>query len=137
MSTVKLETELPVDPEKVWELIGGFNALPDWHPAVERSELEDGGSIRRLHLAGGGEIVERLEALDDTGHAYRYSILSSPLPVMNYTATIKVTPKTDGSGSVVEWAGEFEPQGSEAEALDTIQGIYQAGFDNLRKLFVG
>jgi len=137
MTKVKMETELPVEPDDVWETIGRFNALQDWHPAVEESELEEGGRVRRLKLAGGGEIVERLEQLDEEGHAYRYSILSSPLPVGRYTATIRVRPAADGKGSVVEWSSDFEPQGSEQEALETIQGIYRAGFDNLRKLFGG
>ncbi len=137
MTKVKMELELPAEPDDVWETVGRFNALHDWHPAVEESKLEEGGKIRRLKLAGGAEIVERLEQLDEEGHAYRYSILSGPLPVGRYTATIRVRPAADGKGSVVEWSSDFEPQGPEQEALETIRGIYQAGFDNLRKLFGG
>lgn len=135
MSSVDLKTELPISPEKVWETIGGFNALSDWHPAIEKSELEGGGSIRRLSLVGGGTIVEKLEKLDDDGHSYRYSIVDGPVPVANYSSEIKVTKNAEG-GCTVHWSSDFTPKGvDENEAVKAVQGIYQAGFDNLRKMF--
>jgi uncharacterized protein YndB with AHSA1/START domain len=137
MAKVDMKTEISVSPDKVWELIGGFNALPDWHPAVEKSELEEEGTMRRLSLAGGGTIIEKLEKRDEKERVYTYSIINSPLPVANYTATIRVM--DDGSGnSTVEWASEFNADGApENDAIDVIQGIYQAGFDNLKKMFGG
>jgi hypothetical protein len=135
MAKVKLESEIGVAPDDLWRMIGQFNALPDWHPAIESSDLEDGGRIRRLRLFGGGEIVERLEMVDDDDRLYRYSIISGPLPVANYTATMRV--RDDGKGnSRVEWSSEFEPSGtSESDAIQAIQEVYQAGFDNLKKIF--
>ena len=132
-----MNTNLNVSPEKLWEMIGGFNALPDWHPAVEKSELEEEGSVRRLSLAGGGTIIEKLEKIDDNERLYSYTIVDSPLPVDNYTSTIRV--KDDGSGnSTVEWSSEFSPKDvPENDAVEVIQGIYQAGFDNLKKIFGG
>lgn len=137
MAKVTMNTRLTVSPDKVWELIGGFNALPDWHPAVEKSELEEEGSMRKLSLAGGGTIIEKLERVDENERTYTYSIVDSPLPVANYNATIRV--KDDGSGNTtVEWIGEFNPEGAtENEAVEVIQGIYQAGLDNLKKMFSG
>jgi uncharacterized protein YndB with AHSA1/START domain len=137
MSKVDMSTDLSVSADKVWELIGGFNALPDWHPAVEKSELEEGGTVRRLSLAGGGEIVEKLEKVDDNEHVYTYSIVSAPLPVTNYVSTIRVKDEGEGKCSV-EWSSEFQtPGASENEAVQAIQGIYQAGFDQLQKIFGG
>jgi uncharacterized protein YndB with AHSA1/START domain len=135
MAKVDMKTGLNVAPEEVWKLIGGFNALPDWHPAIEKSELEEEGSMRRLSLAGGGTIVEKLVKLDDKERVYSYSIIDSPLPVTNYEATIRV--KDDGEGNTtLEWSSEFEAEGAaENEAMDVIAGIYQAGFDNLKKMF--
>ena len=43
MTKVSMSTDLNVSADKVWKLIGGFNVLPDWHPAVEKSELEEEG----------------------------------------------------------------------------------------------
>lgn len=136
MAKVNMQTELKVPADEVWEMIGGYNALPDWHPAVVSSELESDGKIRRLKLLGGGEIVERLERIDEKERLYRYSIIHSPFPVVNYTATIRVRDKDDGAGSVVEWSSEFDPENApETDAVKTIQDVYQQGFDNLRKMF--
>ena len=37
MAKVSMSIPLPVSIEQAWQLIGGFNALPDWHPAVHKS----------------------------------------------------------------------------------------------------
>lgn len=134
MASVKMSSHFSATPNKVWDLIGGFNALADWHPAVEKSELEEGGTIRRLHLMGGGEIVEKLQRSDDDDHVYSYSILEGPLPVKGYVAEIRVRP--EGDGCEVEWSSSFEPAGaSEPDAVQAIHDVYQAGFDNLKKIF--
>ena len=136
MAKVSMSTPLGVTADQVWQLIGGFNALPDWHPAVHRSELEQAGQVRRLSLLGGGEIVERLESIDENERVYTYTIESGPLPVSGYTSTIRV--RDDDGKATVEWSSEFTPKGaSESDAVAAIQGVYQAGLDNLRKLFGG
>lgn len=137
MSKVVSKQELNVPAEKVWELIGNFNALASWHPAVESSELSDGGSIRTLTLVGGGEIIERLEKLEDGEYEYSYSIVDSPLPVSEYSAILKIV-KNDDKSCTVEWGGQFNPSGASAdEAEAAIRGIYEAGFENLKKIFGG
>ena len=135
MAKVNMTIDLDVAADDLWNLIGGFNALPDWHPAVETSELEEEGSMRKLSLAGGGTIIEKLVKKSDTERLYSYTIEDSPLPVANYTSTIRVM--DDGKGkSQVEWSSEFTPKNvSDDDAVQVIQGIYQAGFDNLKKMF--
>ena len=136
MTKVSMNSVFAISPDEIWKLIGKFNALPDWHPAVQSSKLEDNGRLRRLSLLGGGEIVERLETIDEKDRLYRYSIISGPLPVANYTATLRV--RDDGKGqSLVEWSSEFEPaSGSpEPDAIRAVQTIYQTGFDSLKKMF--
>lgn len=137
MANVKLDTRLPVAADALWRVIGGFNALPQWHPAVASSEAtgESAGAKRTLSLAGGGSIVEELEGADSADRSYRYSILSGPLPVADYHSELKVVDNGDGT-STVEWSSRFEPKNaSEQDAVKAIQGVYQAGLDNLRKLY--
>jgi uncharacterized protein YndB with AHSA1/START domain len=136
MSKVSMKTSIDAPVARVWQTVGGFNAIPDWHPAVEASALEGGGKRRRLKLAGGGELVEEQLARDDGKRSYSYSILSGPLPVANYRATITVREEKDGSATV-EWASDFEPVGSETDAVETIQQVYRTGLENLRKMFGG
>lgn len=135
MSKVSMSAEISVPAQDLWRLIGGFNALPDWHPAVEKSELEGGGTVRRLTLAGGGQIVEKLLSADDKERVYSYEIVEGPLPVAGYRATIRVRENEDGSASVVEWEGEFQPTTNENEAVKVVREIYQTGLDNLRRIF--
>lgn len=137
MAKVSLQSPFGMSADDLWKMIGQFNALPEWHPAVSSSKLEDGGRIRRLSLLGGGEIVERLEQIEEGDRLYRYSIVSGPLPVANYTATLRVKDGEDGK-ALVEWSSEFDPAGAtEADATSAIQDMYQMGFDNLRKMFGG
>ena len=136
MAKVSMSTDLNVSADQVWKLIGGFNALPDWHPSVVTSELTQEGQTRTLSLAGGGTIIEKLEKVDDDARTYTYSIVDSPLPVKNYTATITVT--GEGDNSTIEWSSDFEAAGASAEdSMKAIQDVYQAGFDNVKKMFGG
>ena len=135
MSKFTMSTELPASASSVWKLIGGFNALPDWHPAIMKSELSEDGSKRTLHLVGGGSIVEQLESADDE-NTYSYSIVESPLPVRNYRGAIAVRPNDDGTSCRVEWSSDFQARDvSDNEAVRIIQGIYQVGLDNLNRIF--
>jgi len=61
--------------------------------------------------------------------------VNSPLPLSNYTSTITV--RDTDEGTVVDWSSEFDPIGGENDAMNAVQGIYQAGFDNLKKMFGG
>jgi len=132
-----MNTQLPVPADEVWKIVGGFNALPDWHPGVQKSELEDGGRQRTLRLAGGAIMVETLVKHDDGSRTYTYEMKDSPLPVANYVATIRVSPSGE-QGCTIEWSSSFEAAGApEHEVVKLVQDIYQAGFDNLKKMFGG
>ena len=51
MSNVSMEINLPVSADELWEAIGNFGKLSEWHPAIETSELEAGGKqIGRAHV---------------------------------------------------------------------------------------
>lgn len=134
---VNSTTHLDVPAEQVWQMIGQFKSFADWHPAVEKSELEQGGSVRRLSLIGGGTIVERLERIDDESFKYRYSIIDSPLPVANYVAELRVVKDDSGKGCSVEWSSEFAPAAgaSVTDAEKAIRDVYDAGLNNLQTLF--
>ena len=46
--------------------------------------------------------------------------------------------ETEGGGCTVEWESDFQASGApDNDAVQVIQGIYQAGFDNLKKMFGG
>ena len=90
MPTASATIDIPASADQVWQLIGGFNTLPDWLPFIPNSELSDGGRVRTLQTADGGVVVERLQAFDNEARTYSYSIEQAPFPATDYLAKIKV-----------------------------------------------
>lgn len=129
---------LPVSPDRVWQLIGGFDSLPDWLPYIPRSELSEGGRVRRLLNPDGNAIVERLEAFDNDARSYTYSILEAPFPVTGYRSTLRVVSVDGGQASRVEWSGQFTPAGvSDEDASRLFTGIYRDGLQALQATLAG
>lgn len=144
---VKVYTSSVIDApaERVWAAVRAYNDLPDWHPAIAESRIEGNepadkvGCIRNFTLKDGGRFREQLLALSDYDLSFTYSIVESPLGVENYTATMKVTPITDGNRCFAEWSAEFDcPAGRERELAELVgQGVFQGGFDALKRRFAG
>jgi hypothetical protein len=90
--------------------------------------------VRTIGL-GGGKVVERLDRHDSNAMQFAYSIINDdcPLPVADYSATVKITETGAGSCNV-NWSGSFEPKGaSEADAAKVVEGIYRGGIAGARK----
>lgn len=141
VETVKIDAPAAA----VWAKIKNFDALKDWHPAVESSPADKGnteGSERKVTLKGGGLLLETLERYDDAAMRYSYRLKDgSALPVSNYTSTITVT--GEGNTSTVEWRGAFyrgfpnndpPPDKNDAAAVKAITDVYQSGLASLKKL---
>jgi Polyketide cyclase / dehydrase and lipid transport len=146
MARAHASTVINAPIEKVWAHIRDFNALDDWHPGVESSVIEDGGPsdrvgcVRKMVLAGGGEIREQLLEMSDLGCHYSYSILESPLPVANYRATLRLRRISDGNRTYGEWSASFDadPPEKQAEAEAMIStNVFQGGFDAVKQHFGG
>ncbi|MFQ3557756.1 SRPBCC family protein [Streptomyces gramineus] len=130
-----LDVRRPAD--QVWQLIGGFDALPDWLPYITRSLPGEGGRLRTLTNAEGEVIVERLEAFDASARSYTYSIERAPFPVTGYRSTLQVVDLGDG-GCRVEWSGTFTADGvTDAEATALFDGIYRDGLAALEETLAG
>lgn len=133
-ASVSQKIEIAAAPDKVWAAVGDFCDIGSWLTIVVKCEMTEteGKKIRTLTTGDGGILVESLERWDDAGMSYTYRIHSSPLPMENYIATIKVSGA--GDTSTVEWSSTFDPKGvPEADIAKIITGIYQTGFDGLKK----
>lgn len=136
MATASVFIDIPASPDQVWQLIGGFNSLPDWLAFIPKSELSEGGRVRSLHTQDGQLIIERLEAFDNAARTYSYSITQAPFPVTDYLSTLSV--EAHGEGSRVHWSGQFTPNGvSDEQAQALFSGIYTDGLAALRANFLG
>ena len=131
MATASAFIDVPASAEQVWQLIGGFNSLPDWLPFIVKSELSEGGRVRSLETADGAVVVERLEGFDNAAKTYSYSIEQAPFPATDYLATLRV--EAQGQGTRVTWSGRFTANGvTDAEVEALFNGIYQGGLEALR-----
>ncbi len=141
MIQIYVSSVIDASADTVWSRIRDFNGLPQWHPLIADSRIENSqpsdrvGCIRHFHTRDGGTIREKLLALSDYDFSCTYEILESPMGVEHYVATLKLTPVTDGARCFAEWSAEFEcAPGREAELTRTIgQDVFQAGFDALKR----
>lgn len=131
MASTSVSMEIAAPPERVWQLIGGFNALPDWLPYIPSSTLSEGGRVRSLANPSGEAIIERLLVFSEQDRSYSYAILQAPFPVTGYSATLRVRDAGNGK-ALVDWSGSFTPDGvSEEEAVKLFHGIYHDGLTAL------
>ena len=145
MATIYKEILVNRSPDQVWAAVRDFNALPQWHPAIRDSKIEGNhpsdkiGCIRNFNLRDGGNIRERLLALSDYDFTCTYAILESPMGVRDYIATLKLSPITDGNRTFAEWTAEFDCEPTRANELAALvgQGVFQGGFDALKRAFGG
>src|SRR5262245_61711794 len=136
MAQASARIDVAASTDKVWQLIGGFNSLPDWLPYAPKSETTEGGRVRHVANPNGGTIVERLEKFDNAARSYSYSIIQAPFPVTDYLAAISVHEKAGGNGCLVEWSGTFVAKGvSDSEASKLFQGIFDDGLKALAARF--
>jgi Polyketide cyclase / dehydrase and lipid transport len=129
MAEVKISKRYEVSGADMWERIGDPARIFEWHPAVEATEMRDGGQIRIDTLADGGRVAATILEQGERHHIYRVD--ESPLPVENLIGTISLRDQGEGACEV-EWEATFEPVGiAEQEAIDLVRGIFQAGLDAL------
>ncbi|MDH4051055.1 MAG: SRPBCC family protein [Rubrivivax sp.] len=139
------EVSVNAPAAKVWALIGNFDALAQWHPAVEASPADKGnevGAVREVKLKGGGSLTETLQGHDDAGMTYKYRAKDGgALPVTNYTSSIAV--RDEGGHAVVVWRGAFyrgypnndpPPELNDEAAIAAITNVYKTGLAQIKTL---
>ncbi|MDR2306648.1 MAG: SRPBCC family protein [Paucimonas sp.] len=136
MATAQAFIDTSIDADRVWQLIGGFDALPDWLPFIPESALSEGGRVRTLKSVDGDTIIERLLDYNEAGRRYSYTILSGPAPVHDYESTLRVV--ATAQGARIEWSGSFVPDGiTDAEATEMFFSIYRDGLAALKQQLEG
>ena len=105
LQTVADSVDLAASPDKVWALIGQFGGM--WNPLIAKIQLtgEGVGQLRTIETIDGKQIIERLEAMDNSQRLYRYTNVSG-IGVVDYTGTLDVKPKgtaAQSSGACSIW----------------------------------
>lgn len=134
MTTVNIKEKVTASADDVWRVLSDFGGIEPTEMIAGCTVEGDGvGAVRTITLKGGGEIVERLESLDDSARVFRYAIINEcPLPVQNYSATVAIR-DAGASAAEVDWTGNFEPSGApEEQVVALVEGIYRAGIQRAR-----
>lgn len=142
MLELTMSAELGSPADTVWNVVGNFNGLPDWHPWVKASVLDPlpGGVGRRVTIDGGAgghrQLHERLVSHDYSRREYAYAIIAGPTPRRDYVGHLRVLPK-GADRCVVEFHARYlaAPGVSDAEATERLRTFYGVAFDNLQLLF--
>jgi uncharacterized protein YndB with AHSA1/START domain len=145
MATAFASTIVDAPVEAVWSVVRDFNGLPDWNPAITRSEIEDGldadvvGCIRSFELADGTAVRERLLSLDDSRYRFTYNFETPAFPVANYVAGMELIPETKSDRTFVRWWAEFDEQpGDEGKYVAIVSNnVFAAGLKALADQVAG
>ena len=133
LQTVAETIDVGATPDKIWELIGQFGGY--WHPLIAEIRLTGTGpgQLRTIETVDSKQIIERLDAIDNSGRFYRYTNIAG-LPVANYAAILSVKP--NGAGSSVEWRAQYLPNGQGTLLVKMIvSALFKAGLDSLKSRF--
>ena len=141
LNRVTRSTVIDAPIERVWAVLRDFNSHAHWHPVVADSYIEDGlpadqvGCVRNFRLADGNVLREQLIALSDTDYVSTYCILDTTIPLIDYVATVRLKPVTDGTRTFWHWESTFAtPPGRERELTEQVgRNVYEAGFEALRR----
>jgi hypothetical protein len=134
MSHVEVSARISMDADRLWQEVGSFQGVGSWHPMLARVEGqgEEPGAIRTAETPDGQKSVERLQHIDRNGHFYRYVILSSPMPVKDYVAELRVRSE-DGSASTILWSSDSQVTSEDEEVVGMVREFFNAGVQNLKR----
>lgn len=97
MAIVTVAERVDLPASQVWDHISWHGVARLEGGLFKRIEFfgdrPDIGVTKRLHLAEGPPVTERLEAFDADDRAYRYRVIDEgPLSVTDYRGSVRVTP---------------------------------------------
>ncbi|HKD53110.1 MAG TPA: SRPBCC family protein [Steroidobacteraceae bacterium] len=137
MPRITESATLGLDPETLWNEIGAFGSVGDWHPMLISVEVfgEGAGALRIARGEAGAAQAERLQTLDSARHLYRYSMEKTSMPVRDYRGEFRIDPAGDAASTVV-WSAQFEltPDG-DGRTVESVRQFLHAGTESLRRRF--
>ncbi|RON52454.1 polyketide cyclase [Pseudomonas frederiksbergensis] len=140
MPMVEFSAVLDSDEGHAWGVLKKFGEIHKWHPSIVESSIEDNqpdglvGCIRKLTLADGAVVRERLLSVDDRNTTLSYRFEEAPLPLDNYVATVKLAALTGQSKTFVHWSASFDLQDLKTaeQYQELIGGLIVDGHNSLQ-----
>lgn len=126
--------------EQAWQRLRDFAGMDGWHPGIRAMHMLDGArsdkvsGIREFSI-GGDQLHEQLTLLCDTTHAFRYRILKSGSPWLNYHAGACLRPITATQETFAVWTADWVADPSDDVRLIPMvhEATFQLAFDTLDK----
>jgi uncharacterized protein YndB with AHSA1/START domain len=117
--------KMTVSAAQAWEAIAEFGRLDVWFPTISTCRVKGRGigAVRRMDLARGGKIMDRIVDIQPEKMRLTYARVESPFPVSSYKGTVEVFESFDGLGVVV-WTIDFE---STPENAPVVSAQLEAG----------
>lgn len=120
----------------IWQKLIEFGGTEKFVPdLIERVVVEGAGigSIRTIHIKGGGEIIEKLTSVNADKMEMKFIIISTPMPIQNYEGIFTVTHIDDTTCSVLfESIYNVLPE-QKAEIYNVIKNFQTVFISNLDK----
>ena len=120
----------------IWQKLIEFGGTEKFVPELIERVVVEGtgiGSIRTIHIKGGGEIIEKLTSVNADKMEMKFIIISTPMPIQNYEGIFTVTSNDDTTCSVLfESIYEVSPE-QKAEIYNVIKNFQTVFISNLDK----
>jgi uncharacterized protein YndB with AHSA1/START domain len=126
----------PVDA--VWAQIRDFAGMGGWHDQITEMVMLDGVRSDKVSgvrdfLFGEGRLWEQLTYLSDADRAFRYRILKSPMPWLNYHAGPRLYPITATDQTFAVWTADWTaaPEDDLVLIPTVHEQVFQKAFDTI------
>jgi len=135
LETLNVTKTIDARSDAVWTAIAAIGGLDRWFSVIEDCRVEGAGAgaKRFLHLAGGGEIEDRVEDIDHQHRRFRYTRTRSPFPVKSYVGVVEAHP-VSRDRSEVSWTVDIEvaPEAKD-ELVSFLIGALSDGIGGLER----
>ena len=133
--------DIDAPASRIWDVVKDFDGLETWHPVFADDVLKSGnnnevGAIRTLTIKDGPSFDEELLDWNATARQYTYRVIDpNPLPILEYTSTLKVMQLQPGVSTVI-WSSSYRNNSdgkmSDDELIAFLNGVYKAGLDAVK-----
>jgi len=137
MIEVTRTLNINANPDRVWQSIADFGAVSSFISTIKECTTEgpDGvGQLRHLILEDDSLTTSRAAVLDHDQRILSYEIVTTKLPMDDYSSTMTVTARDDNSCNV-SWCSRFQAAGVLPEKIEDYIGLQlETALKNLKAM---
>ncbi len=134
-SEVITKSIVEIQADLVWKKLIAFGGTEKYVPElIEKVNVKGKGigAVRNIYLKGGGEIIEELTKIDSTNFQMEFIILSTPMPIYNYTGIYKVNKISNAKCEIIftsKYGVSFENKNEMESVIREFQETFNSNLD--------